>query len=209
MNEDTLYTCTDCGAIKNRQHFTSAKNPRGCSYICNICRGIRRREQLLISNSNIDKLEVIKTALKLSKSIQEVLDLTNLSIKNNLFNGNAELFLTVVSKKYPKSYSNFIKKLLNTTEDDVDCDDDDDIEELPPTPPNTPIPQPPSKIKEPLQPIKVFDIAASEPKKCLITFNKYQYSNKMDCNTVTYISAILGGLLTVSELLPHRIFNSM
>jgi hypothetical protein len=25
----------------------------------------------------------------------------------------------------------------------------------------------------------------------------------MDCNTVTYISAILGGLLTVSELLPH------
>jgi hypothetical protein len=168
MTEDnTLYTCTDCAAIKSRQHFTSAKNPRGCSYICNICRGIRRRELLLISNSNIDKMEVIKTALKLSKSIQDVLDLTNLSIKNNLFNGNAELFLTVVSKKYPKSYSNFIKKLLNTTEDDVDCDDEDDIEELPPTPP---IPQPPSKIKEPPQPIKVFDVA-NEPKKCLITFN--------------------------------------
>jgi hypothetical protein len=62
MTEDnTLYTCTDCGAIKQRQYFTSAKNPRGCAYTdANICRGVRRREQLLISNSNIDKLEVIK-----------------------------------------------------------------------------------------------------------------------------------------------------
>lgn len=176
MSDNTLYTCNDCGAIKPRHQFTSAKNPRGCAYICNICRGIRRREALLVDNKNIDKLEVLKTALKLSKSIQDVLDLTNLAIKNDLFTGNAEMFMVVVSKKYPKSYCNYLKKLLNTSENDVESDDEDETEDLAiiltptPTPPNTPQPTQP-KVKELPQPVKVIDLPQTEPKKCLITFN--------------------------------------
>jgi hypothetical protein len=162
-DESTLYTCTDCGGIKSRNHFTSANNNRGCCYICNICRGVRRREALLLNNKTIDKLEIIKVALKLTKSIQDVLDLTNLAIKADLFSGHAEMFLTCVSKRFPKSYCTFLKKLLSSNDAESDDENDSDADVTPPTPELT--------LKHVPQPIKVIDLPKSEQQTKVITFN--------------------------------------